>query len=46
VDPAGLAGRQLAADSVNVVVFSQKGQRPLPNMLSGSDLVSEVGVNA
>eukprot|EP00882_Tetradesmus_deserticola_P031799 GHRQ01035970.1.p1 GENE.GHRQ01035970.1~~GHRQ01035970.1.p1 ORF type:complete len:181 (+),score=56.53 GHRQ01035970.1:211-753(+) len=38
VAPLGMAGQQLAADYVNVVVFSQKGQRPLPNMLSGSDL--------
>ncbi|KAF6265361.1 RNA dependent RNA polymerase-domain-containing protein [Scenedesmus sp. NREL 46B-D3] len=38
VAPAGTAGQQLAANYVNVMVFSQKGQRPLPNMLSGSDL--------
>lgn len=32
---------QLLVDNyVNVVVFSQQGARPLPNMLSGSDLVS------
>lgn len=39
VAPADWAGQQLAADYVNVVVSSQKGQRPLPNMLAGSDLV-------
>jgi RNA-dependent RNA polymerase len=39
VAPGGWAGRQLAADYVNVVVFSQQGQRPLTNMLAGSDLV-------
>jgi hypothetical protein len=39
VAPGGWAGQQLAADYVNLVVFSQKGQRPLPNMLAGSDLV-------
>jgi len=34
---------QLLVDNyVNVVVFSQQGARPLPNMLSGSDLVSVV----
>eukprot|EP00878_Enallax_costatus_P004052 GHUV01004276.1.p1 GENE.GHUV01004276.1~~GHUV01004276.1.p1 ORF type:complete len:1186 (+),score=348.19 GHUV01004276.1:644-4201(+) len=31
-------GRRMVADYVNVVVFSQKGRRPLPNQLSGSDL--------
>ncbi len=32
----------LLSHHVNVVVFSQLGERPLPNMLSGSDLVSGV----
>ena len=31
--------RGVLASYVNVLVFSQKGSRPLPNMLSGSDLV-------
>lgn len=44
VAPPGSAGQRLAADYVNVVVFSQQGQRPLPNMLSGSDLVRLQGV--
>lgn len=32
-------GRLLVDHYVNMVVFSQQGDRPLPNMLSGSDLV-------
>lgn len=39
VNPGGSMGRLLSRDYVNVVVFSQRGARPLPNMLSGSDLV-------
>jgi hypothetical protein len=34
------SGQHLLDNYVNVVVFSQRGTRPLPNMLSGSDLVS------
>lgn len=41
VDPRSrYNGRLLVDNYVNVVVFSQQGSRPLPNMLSGSDLVS------
>lgn len=36
-------GARMVADYVNVVVFSQKGRRPLPNQLSGSDLVRQIG---
>jgi len=32
----------LSQSYVNVVVFSQKGERPLPNKLSGSDLVRKL----
>jgi len=40
VDADPLSPRSvLAGNYVNVIVFSQKGARPLPNMLSGSDLV-------
>lgn len=37
----GYSGQLLVDNYVNVVVFSQQGSRPLPNMLSGSDLVSQ-----
>lgn len=40
VDPGRRPNGHLLVDNyVNVVVFSQQGDRPLPNMLSGSDLV-------
>lgn len=37
---SGRGGQLLVDNYVNVVVFSQQGARPLPSMLSGSDLVS------
>jgi hypothetical protein len=39
VHPGGARGQLLVENYINVVVFSQQGVRPLPNMLSGSDLV-------
>eukprot|EP00878_Enallax_costatus_P043552 GHUV01051573.1.p1 GENE.GHUV01051573.1~~GHUV01051573.1.p1 ORF type:complete len:445 (+),score=119.50 GHUV01051573.1:975-2309(+) len=39
VNPAGRAGGlKLIDDYTNVIVFSQRGQRPLPNKLAGADL--------
>lgn len=40
VNPADRpGGQQLIDDYVNVLVFSQKGERPLPHKLAGADLV-------
>lgn len=45
VDPRTRPGGwSLTQDYVNLVVFSQRGHRPLPNKLSGSDLVSPLFV--
>eukprot|EP00878_Enallax_costatus_P025162 GHUV01026890.1.p1 GENE.GHUV01026890.1~~GHUV01026890.1.p1 ORF type:complete len:196 (+),score=43.48 GHUV01026890.1:241-828(+) len=42
VNPAGRAGGlKLIDDYTNVIVFSQRGQRPLPNKLAGADLVRQ-----
>lgn len=43
---SNISGQLLLDNYVNVVVFSQCGSRPLPNMLSGSDLVSTAGMCA
>ncbi len=44
VDGSG-SRRVLADNNCNVLVFSQNGSRPLPNMLSGSDLVGGQGLS-